>query len=158
MTAEEKADALSQVDLFRSLGHDALLELAEDADERHYQSDEVLYSEGDPANELWVVARGGVALSVASGDGDERILDTRRAPAAFGEAALYDEGPRMVSARAVEDTDVLVLQGGRFRELVRSEPDVAEALLRLMAAVIRASAERRQRRRELGGGPGRRLT
>jgi CRP-like cAMP-binding protein len=49
----------------------------------------------------------------------------------------------MVSARAVEDTDVLVLQGGRFRELVRSEPDVAEALLRLMASVIRASAERR---------------
>jgi CRP-like cAMP-binding protein len=143
MNLDEKAALLSEVDLFRSLGRESLLDIAKDAEERHYDSGGVLYTEGDPADELWVVARGGVALSVADKQGAEETLDTRHRPAAFGEAALYDEGPRMVSARAVDDTDVLVLGGARFRELVRAEPDVAEALLRLMASVIRASTERR---------------
>lgn len=142
MNEEDKADVLSRVGIFESLDRQELLDLAKAVEDREYQSGERLYAQGDTANELWIVAKGGVALSVMGTSGDEEIVDTRRPPAAFGEAALYDEKPRMVSARAVEDTHVLVLEGARFKELVRSHPDVAEALLRHMASVIRRTAER----------------
>lgn len=138
MEAKQRAAVLGDVDLFRALDGPTLLDLAERAGDRHYASGERLYEQGVTAAELFVVATGAVELSVTR-DGRENVVATRRALEPFGEAALYDDGPRMVSARAVDETDVVVVPKQDFQHLVRSEPDVADALLRLMAAVIRES-------------------
>jgi CRP-like cAMP-binding protein len=143
MTPDEKVDVLSQVDLFEKLDGDSLGELAQDAQERSYSTGDVLYPERDPANELWIVASGSVALGVTRPAGEEAVINTLRPVTAFGEAALFDdEGGRMVSARAAEDTVVLTLPRDRFVTLVREQPDVAEALLRMMAKRLREAAQR----------------
>lgn len=84
-------------------------------------SGQLPYAQTESANQLWVVAKGAVALTVADSSGTEEVISKRRRPEAFGEAALYDEGGRMVAAHAREDTDVLTLDGERFRQVVRQK-------------------------------------
>jgi CRP-like cAMP-binding protein len=141
MNAAERTDILAQTELFRALSRDALLELGARASDRAFDAGEPLYRRGDPAEELFVVASGAVELSVDRSGGEDGV-STRRPGEVFGEAALYDDGPRMVSARAVEDSDVVSLPAASFRQVVRDNPDVAEALVRLMASVIRRTTER----------------
>jgi CRP-like cAMP-binding protein len=142
MEPEDKTRVLSGVDLFKSLEAGALARLAEDTEGREYRAGQLLFAQGTSADELWIVVDGTVELSVSDAAGDEEVISTRGRAEAFGEAALYDDGPRMVSARAVGDVHVLVLDADRFRNLLRENPEVAEALLRLMASVIRASTHR----------------
>jgi CRP-like cAMP-binding protein len=143
MNVEQRAAVLGEADLFQSLDGNSLLNLGERATDREYEAGRLLYEKGASADELYVLASGSVAILVDRGDGREDIVSTRRPTEAFGEAALYDrEGTRMVSARAVDDCAVVLVPAEDFRQVVRTNPDVAEALLRLMASVIRNSTER----------------
>jgi mannose-6-phosphate isomerase-like protein (cupin superfamily) len=147
--------ALSATDLFRSLDRASLSDLADTSVHRKYRAKEFVFEVGQPADALYVVVQGSVALSVRRPDGGDDVLDTRQSPAAFGEAALWDGGPRMVSARAVDDADVLEIPSRRFKALVRSNPDIAEALLTQMASVIRrrTRGHRQAERARVTGGP-----
>ena len=49
----------------------------------------------------------------------------------------------MVSVRALEETRILAIEGDRFRTLVREQPAVAEALVRLLAERLRKATTRR---------------
>ena len=136
MTPEQRAAVLGTTALFRSLDPEALQRLGEQSADRTYDDGGQLYPQEAPADELYVVASGEVALSV-EGKG---VVSNKRASDVFGEAALYDEdGGRMVSARAAEQAEVVILPAEVFRTTVRERPDVAEALLRHMASVIRTS-------------------
>lgn len=136
MDLDEKVQLLSEVDLFQSLDREDLERLAEDAAEREYGAGQPAAEQDEPVNELWIID-GTLELSARDNVGSERVVNTLGRPQPFGEAALYDEGGRMVSARAAEDTHVLAIDGKRFRELVREHPDVAEALISLVASRLR---------------------
>jgi CRP-like cAMP-binding protein len=116
--------------------------LAERAAQHEYEADALLTQQGDPVSELWIID-GNIELSMKNEAGDDVVLDTLTRADAFGEAALYDEGGRMVSARATEKTRVLAIDGEEFRALVRERPRLAEALIRLLASRLRAATERR---------------
>jgi CRP-like cAMP-binding protein len=138
MDAEERAALLGDTNLFRSLDRESLRNLGERATDRKFEAGSALYQWGDSANELFVVAKGHVALA----DRAEVVVANPGPKEFFGEAALYDEGPRMVSARAAQDAEVVLVRAEHFKEVVRRNPDVAEALLKHMAGVIRRSTER----------------
>ena len=57
----------------------------------------------------------------------------------FGEMALIDDSPR--SADVVAEGEVIVLTIGRsgFAKLLRAEPALSQALLRTLAARVRAA-------------------
>jgi CRP-like cAMP-binding protein len=142
MNKDERAQLLSEVDLFQSLDTGTLEAVAEEAGEREYESGQVLSDEGDPVTEVWIID-GTVELSVAGNGGQREVVNTLGRADACGEAALYDEGDRMVSVRAVEETRILVIEGNRFRMLVGEHPAVAEALIRLLAGRLRKATTRR---------------
>ena len=88
---------------------------------------------GDAGSAFYVLIDG--AARVDTPTGRSRRL---RAGDFFGEMALLDDSPR--SASVVAEGEVLALTIGRssFTTLLRKEPALAQALLRTLAARLRA--------------------
>jgi CRP-like cAMP-binding protein len=72
--------------------------------------------------------------------GKERPLRIFRAGGSLGEMALIDRKPRTLSARAIQPTRMLVLQGGDFEHLVR-DPAMAMAIMASLNDRIRYTTD-----------------
>jgi CRP-like cAMP-binding protein len=130
---------LAQAEVFRDLDPTTLQSIGGVSQEIDLPASRILYSEGDAASDLFVVARGEIMLAVSADGGLEITLETRRPGEIFGEAALWDQGPRMVTAMAVQPSTVLAVPQDKIRELVHTHAEVADALLRIAASVMRRS-------------------
>ena len=53
-----------------------------------------LFQEGEPGDRLYIVMRGKIKLTHASGDGRESLLMVLGPGDMFGELSLFDPGPR----------------------------------------------------------------
>ena len=100
---------------------------------RALKQGEVIFREGDPAKELYVIKSGRV--DITSGN---RLLATLGDNGIFGEMALIDKEPR--SATVTAATDVEIVAGRRAAVPVPGQPD----------AVLRAQGHARARRSPAG--------
>ncbi|MEA2496929.1 MAG: ATP-binding cassette, subfamily bacterial HlyB/CyaB, partial [Thermoleophilaceae bacterium] len=93
-----------------------------------YSFGSVIVREGDEPNAFYVVTAG-TARAVKAGDNDEEVpLNVMRAGDAFGERALLEGTPRTATVRASGAVEALRLDRPVFEALVRSHPEVGEAL------------------------------
>jgi CRP/FNR family transcriptional regulator len=135
-------DAFSSVPLFDALDPQKRAELAAASRVRTYPKGQVLCSEGDPGDELLVLETGRVRVSRFAPSGQEIVLAEVDAPGAFGELALVDGAPRAATVTAESTVQVRYLSREIVMDLVMNDPAVAAALLRSMAAMVRATNER----------------
>lgn len=92
-------------------------------DERRVSAGEVLFSEGDAADALYVVIDGRVRITT----GDTTLVDI--GPGGhFGELCLAREAVRSATVTALEDTRLFALQASRYREVVAHRPRVGSTL------------------------------
>ena len=77
---------------------------------------ELLFSQGDPSDELFVVSEGRIAIATRSTDGRESMVAVLEAGGLFGELGLFDDEPRSADARALTDSEVV---GARLRRRAR---------------------------------------
>jgi len=131
------AALLGTTGLFHDLDGEAQLGLAQRSIRRHYRRGQLIVSQGDPGDSLFVIASGLVKVTVSSPDGEEMVLITLGPGETFGELALVDGGPRSASVEAIEPTEVLVLSRKAFFELIGERPGIVEGLLRTLGALIR---------------------
>lgn len=71
--------------------------------QRETPTGNVIFREGDPGDEAYMIVSGAVEISTRIGETDT-VLATLRRGEIFGEMALIDSQPRMATATAVEDT------------------------------------------------------
>jgi CRP-like cAMP-binding protein len=136
------AHQLGAVPLFAGLDPATLDALASESRVRRYPSGQVLCSEGDPGDELLVLEAGRVRICRFAASGREVVLATLDAPVAFGELALLDDAPRAATVIALGEIVVRFVHRPVLMALLEREPSVAWALLRSLAAMIRATDER----------------
>ncbi len=91
-----------------------------------------LFREGEPGDSLYLVVSGRLRV-VAERDGVDRVLTTLGPGAALGELAVLTGSPRSASVQAVRDTELLEIEGGRFAELLRRDPELGVGLARALA-------------------------
>ncbi|MBN2389513.1 MAG: cyclic nucleotide-binding domain-containing protein [Anaerolineae bacterium] len=122
---------LKTILIFNRLPEAALNEVAAALKSRMLADGEVLFSMGDPGDELFIVNAGRVAIYTPNPEkpGEERPIRIFEAGEALGEMALIDNQPRSLSARALEPAEVLVLTGDDLRQLLRAYPDMALAVM-----------------------------
>jgi CRP-like cAMP-binding protein len=96
-----------------------------------------LFRRGEPCEGLFVVVRGRVRVYRANRDGKEQVLHDQGPGQPLAEVPLFDGGPYPASARAEEDTRLLFLPRGAFEELYRTEPEVADAVVRELGRRLR---------------------
>jgi CRP-like cAMP-binding protein len=88
---------------------------------------EEIIRQGEQGDSLFIIRRGRVEVLVASG-GEQEVVDTLGVGNVFGEMSLLTGAPRSATVRAVEDTEVVPVTVGDFRQIVEKNPAVLEAV------------------------------
>ena len=128
------SEVLREVALFHGLGTGDLEALARQVAERRYNRGELIFSQGDPGDGLYIVMRGHVGIRRQNLEGDELLLSVVEPGEYFGELALFDEEPRSATAVALEPCNTLFLSRAAFRAFLEQHPP---AMVACMAYVIR---------------------
>jgi CRP/FNR family transcriptional regulator, cyclic AMP receptor protein len=131
------ASLLAEVELFGELDDSTRLAIAGRAGRRVVQKGQVVVWQDEPGESMFVLLEGAVKLVVSSKDGELVELARLVAPASFGELAVLDGGPRSATVEAVERSVLLVVMRAELLRLLRADEKVAEALLRLLGAMVR---------------------
>ena len=100
---------------------------------RTFNTGDVIFRQGDASNgEAYLVNEGAVEVRRTE-DGEERILRKLKKGDLLGEVALFRSGPHSATAIATEPVTALVILEQRLEDLVRTNPELALALIRQLA-------------------------
>lgn len=102
-------DVLSRTPVFEALDQDEVELLTSGSNELTFSPGQLLFSEGDVSNGMFVVLDGAVELVASFSGGVERVFGTVRSGHVLGLLSVIDDGVRPASARAVEPTLALAL-------------------------------------------------
>jgi CRP/FNR family transcriptional regulator, cyclic AMP receptor protein len=134
---QHRAAVLARTELFCGIDEETQRHIAERVAERVVEPGQCVFTQDEPGDRMYVLAEGAVKLFVSSRSGGIVELVRHRPPATFGEVALLDGGPRSASAEAVERSTLLVVTRPELLRLLRTEDQVAEALLRTLGTIVR---------------------
>jgi CRP-like cAMP-binding protein len=141
MVTETVSAALREVALFHDLPADELEILARQVVQRRYARHELIFSQGDRGDGLYVVRDGHVSISRHGLDGNELIIAVSEPGEYFGELALFDDEPRSASATAIDDCTVLFLSRQAFREFIQTHPAALMTCLAIIVHELRRCTE-----------------
>lgn len=133
MPSFNAVDTLRRVAFFAVLPAKEIEELAGHCAARELHKDEILFSEGDSCEGLFVVQSGAIKVFKMAESGREQIIGIDRAGSTVAELPLFDGGAFPASASAVEDSTLLFLPKREFLLLVRQNSEVAFAVIRTLA-------------------------
>jgi CRP-like cAMP-binding protein len=123
--------------LFRGLDDEAAEALSSSMDEVKIRRGQVLFSEGDSGDRLYIVTEGKVKLGRTSSDGRENLLAILGPGQMFGELSLFDPGPRSATVTAVTDCTMQSLSHDELGEWLDGRAEVARGLLTQLAGRLR---------------------
>ena len=94
-----------------------------------YGRSEVVFSQGDPATDVFYLQQGSVKLSVLSRTGKEAVVAVLGPGDFFGEGCLAGQPRRMATASALTASTVLAVQKPQMLEMLHRQPSLAERFL-----------------------------
>ncbi len=120
-----------QLDIFSGLDAAELDVVKGMLSRRVYAKGDTVFREGDPGQQLFVIASGEASVRIRPLGATRDIrLVTFSAGTIFGEVALLDTEVRSASVLADEELVCYVLEHEVFQQLASSHPDIAVTLLR----------------------------
>lgn len=133
---------LADIPILRDVGAAALKDVEKDARWWSLPAGWPLFGEGEPADALHFVVSGSMGAFRTRTDGRTDFVGHIRAGEPVGEMALVAGEPHSASVHALRDTELLTLERGAFRKLIRRHPALMENLARTM--LLRARQTRRR--------------
>jgi CRP/FNR family cyclic AMP-dependent transcriptional regulator len=135
--SEELVPALRRTELFASADPDRLARLAARAFVRRFATGQVVFTEGEPSDHLYVVRTGRLRVLVTSPRGDELTLSVLGPGDTMGELSIIDGAARSASAEAVEATELLTLPAADVRAAFEADPALLLAVAGELAGIVR---------------------
>lgn len=138
---------LRNVEMFSGLTNVQLEKLAEIFERHEYTRDQVLFSQGEEGDRLFLIQDGYVEVIVESPDKpDGRAIVNLGAGQSVGEMALIDEGPRSATVRAMTDrAAVAFVTREAFENLCETDTAIGYRVMRNIAADLSFRLRRRTR-------------
>jgi CRP/FNR family cyclic AMP-dependent transcriptional regulator len=130
-------DDLRRSALFGVAGPASLRVLASRAYVRRFAARQIVFTEGEPSEHLYVVRSGRVRIFVASAHGDELTLTVLTVGDSIGELSIIDEQPRSASAAAIEATELLTIGADSMRAALTADPALLWTVAGELAATVR---------------------
>ena len=135
--AAPKAEVLKRIPLFRELDGPALTFLAARARIRRCSPREEIVRQDIPAEAVYLIDRGRASVSIAGHDGPAVMLRELGPGEIIGEVSLLDGGPPSATVTALTRTELVAIDRRSFSELLERRPQIAGALLPVLASRLR---------------------
>jgi PPM family protein phosphatase len=119
-----KREVLQRMPLFARLQDRELLRVMQAVEVRAYQDGQVVITEGEKGDELFIVLSGKVGISRGG-----EILTRLGAGEHFGEMALIRAVPRSATVSADGPAELIIIRRQDFFELLRTEHEIAVKML-----------------------------
>jgi CRP-like cAMP-binding protein len=97
-----------------------------------YRKGEVIFTQGEPGDDVRYIQQGAVKLSVLSRIGKEAVVAMLTEGDFFGEGALAGQGVRIGTATAVVPTSVLIIEKTAMVRLLHEEPAFSDRFISYM--------------------------
>ena len=127
--SNEAVELLARAPIFRRLGPEDRVRIAEVSRVGTYHRGETIFSEGDPAQSFYVVTSGRVKIAKTTPSGHELILEIFGVGDPLGAVAVYEELPFPATATAIEDTTCVLIPRQQFFALLERYPSLVRGLL-----------------------------
>ena len=128
----EKVLFLKSINLFSQIPGADLAHIARIAVEESFDRNEVIITEGDTGDSLYLTISGRVKVHIGS-----RELAELGERECFGEMAILDSEPRSASITAVQDTLCLKIAREDFYEIMNEKPDIAHGVIKVLTKRLR---------------------
>lgn len=130
-------DILRALPLFARLSDEVLATVEMRCVVRSVGRGTILFRKDEPCRGMYVVVEGSVRVYRANREGREQVLHVQGPGQPLAEVPLFDGGPYPASARAEEDVRVLFLPVDDFEYLYRTNPEIADAIIRELGRRLR---------------------
>jgi CRP/FNR family transcriptional regulator, cyclic AMP receptor protein len=107
---------------------------------REFPKGHVLFREGEPGKEMFVVQAGKIRISKQVRD-VEKTLVVLTAGAFFGEMSILNNKPRSATAVVDEDAKILVIDPKTFETMVKQNVEIAVRLIKTLAGRLQEADE-----------------
>jgi CRP-like cAMP-binding protein len=101
-----------------------------------FSAGEAVFNAGDLGTEMFIIQEGEVNI-VKSLSGQQHVLSHLEKGDFFGEMAVLENVPRTADAIAVTDVKLVVINGARFDEMLRKNPEIAVRIIRKYSKRLR---------------------
>ncbi|MGH8480097.1 MAG: Crp/Fnr family transcriptional regulator [Gammaproteobacteria bacterium] len=128
--------------LFPALSPEDLAVLARCGAIKAYPRNTVLFQEGQPSAELYIVVTGQIKVFVSEAQGKEMTLTLEGPGGYFGELGLVDEAPRSASVMTTEPSQLVVVSKADFQRCLAAHPDLGIKLMRALVQRVRTLTDR----------------
>ena len=134
---------LRKAPLFASLPEPVLASLAGMANVRRLSRGQVLFSQDDPPDRVYLLYSGAIAIVLSTADGRELVINEMRPGDSFGELALLEgRQRRTATAIARAASEVVGIPSAEFMRQLEAQPRLMRQLLMTFAERLRNSGER----------------
>jgi len=133
----DKRELIAKSPIFSAMSRKAIGDLSAISQIRKAAKDEIIFSEGDAADSLFIAASGKVDLVKYAPDGRERFVRHVGAGETFAEAAMFAGEAYPVSAVARQASALISIDRDKFHKFVQDHPDASLAMLSAMARLLR---------------------
>jgi len=131
------ANTLRGCQLFAGLAAGDLSAVANITHVKSLGKGDYLFRQGAPAQGFYIVQKGAINVHRVNAAGKEQVIHIFRAGESFAEAALATAAGYPADARAVESSQVLLVDKDGFLALLKRQPELALRMLGSMSLHLR---------------------
>jgi CRP/FNR family cyclic AMP-dependent transcriptional regulator len=107
-----------------------------------YRSDQIVFSQGEPADSVYYIQKGKVKVAVVSEQGKEAVVAILGANQFFGEGCLAGQAHRIATVRTMTESIIMRLEKAAIIRVIRQDPAFSEMFIaHLLGRTIRVEAD-----------------
>jgi CRP-like cAMP-binding protein len=107
-----------------------------------YRRDDIVFSQGDPADAVFYVQSGKVKVSIISNQGKEAVVAILETNDFFGEGCLAGQAQRIATVATMTDSVIVRLEKAAIVRVIQQEPSFSGMFIaHLLARAIRVEAD-----------------
>ena len=133
--------ALRKLTFFKGLCEEDLGKIACQCREESFAPGDAIFTEGDPADKLYIILEGTVEVWKDYAAAQRDLLALHGPGHLFGEMALIDDLPRSATVIARDPVRALSIGRGDFHRIISENSSVALSMMRSVSAMVRTSNE-----------------
>lgn len=107
---------------------------------KRFEKGEVIFSEGDEPDALYMILSGKVDISQGEG-GLQKSLTLLQKGSVFGEMALINHAPRSATATAETEVECLVVSIAEFYRLMEATHPILQKTMQVLSGRLRSTTQ-----------------